>query len=253
MYVACSTLCFAAEPLDEALRHIREMNFAKADITVSEAGPHLKPSDLAADNGKIGQRLKASNVPIAAFHAEFKEPDGEATRHQLRGVCRLARQLAVPLVSTCAAPVGSDVDKEASRLKEWVRIADAEGVMLTVETNSHTLTADPAVAAELCKRVPGLGLTLDPSHYVASPAGPKDYDSLFQFVKHVRLRDTGAKPECFQMRVGQGELEYGRIISQLDRFDYDRALSVDVRKFPNQDYPVEPEVRKLKYLLESLV
>ena len=88
---------------------------------------------------------------------------------------------------------------------------------------------------------------------MATPAGPKDYDSLFPYVRHVRLRDSGAKPESFQTRVGQGDLEYGRIITQLDRCDYDRALSVDVRDFPNQDYPVEPEVRKLKYLLESLV
>ena len=157
VYVACSTLCFAAQPLDEALRHIREMNFSKADITVSEAGPHLKPSELAADSGKIGQKLKASNMPIAAIHAEFKEPDGEATRSQLRGVCRLARQLAVPLISTAAAPLGSDLDQETARLKEWARIADSEGVILTVETNSHTLTADPAVAAELWQTRPRPG------------------------------------------------------------------------------------------------
>src|SRR4051812_36165955 len=113
MYVACSTLCFAQEPLDEALRHIREMNFAKADIAVCEDGPHLKPSQLPGD-GKIGQRLKAANVPIAAFHAEFQSPDGEATRTQLRGVCRLARQLAVPLISTVAAPAGSDLTHEVA-------------------------------------------------------------------------------------------------------------------------------------------
>lgn len=253
MYVACSTLCFAAHPLDEALRHIREMRFSKADITMSEHSPHLKPSEIASDSGQIGKRLKAANVPIAAFHAEFKQPDGDCTRAELKGVCRLARQLAVPLVSTVAAAPGSDLEREATRLRDWCRIAGAEGVMLTLETNGHTLTADPAVAAELCRKVPGLGLTLDPSHYVASPAGPKCYDELFPFVKHVRLRDSGPKPEAFQVRVGQGDLEYGRIISQLGRFDYDRALCVDVRDLPNQEFPVEPEVRKLKYLLESLV
>lgn len=253
MYVACSTLCFAAQPLDEALRHIREMNFSKADITVAERGPHLKPSEIASDPGRIVQRLKASNVPIAAIHAEFRNPDGEQARAELRGVCRMARQLAVPLVSTLAAPVGTDPDADAVRLRDWLRIADSEGVILTLETNGHTLTADPGVAVELCKKVPGLGLTLDPSHYVACPTGPKNYDDLFPFVRHVRLRDSGPKPEAFQVRVGQGDLEYGRIISQLDRFDYDRALCVDVRDVPDPDFPVEPEVRKLKYLLESLV
>lgn len=250
MYVACSTLCFATQPLDAALGAIREMNFAKADITVSDSGPHLKPGEI---DGKLSQRLRSHNVPIAAFHAEFRDVGSEEARNQLRSICRLARQLAVPVLSTVAAPVGSELDPEVDRLQRWAHVADAEGVILTLETNGHTLTADPGTAVELCKRVPGLGLTLDPSHYLAGPNGPVDYDALYPFVKHVRLRDSGTKPETFQVRVGQGEMEYGRIITQLQRFGYDRALSVDVRQTPTAEFPVEPEVRKLKYLLESLV
>ncbi|CAN5483116.1 sugar phosphate isomerase/epimerase [soil metagenome] len=253
MHVACSTLCFGTQPLDEALRCIREMRFAKADLTLSEDGPHLKPSELASDSGRITQRLKAANLPIAAVHAEFKELDSETTRAELRGVCRLARHLAVPVVSTAAATPETELAHEVARMRGWVRIAEAEGVMLTLETHAKTLTADPAVAAELCRQVPGLGLTLDPSHYTARPAGPQAYEELFPFVKHVRLRDSGRHPEKFQVPVGQGELEYGWIISQLDRFRYDRALSVDVRATHFADFPVEPEVRKLKYLLESMV
>ena len=45
----------------------------------------------------------------------------------------------------------------------------------------------------------------------------------------LHLRDTGRSSAQFQVRVGQGELEYGRIISQLARFRYDRALTVDMR------------------------
>lgn len=253
MYVACSTLCFATHPLEDALRTIREMHFSKADLIVRESGPHLKPSDLAGDSGRMAQRLKAANLPIAAVHAEFERNDSETTRAQLRGVCRLARQLAVPVISTPAAPGDAALDPEVARLREWVRIAESEGVILTLETNADTLTADPAMAAELCKRVPGLGLTLDPSHYVGRDAGAQDYEATFPFVKHVRLRDSGRKPGNFQVPVGQGDVEYGWIIAQLDRHRYDRALSVDVRATPTATFPVEPEVRKLKYLLESMV
>lgn len=253
MYVACSTLCFSSHPLDDALRTIRELRFAKADVFLREDGPHLKPSDLTGDITRIGQKLKAANLGIAAFHVTFGKPDGDATRAELKGVCRLARLLAVPLLSVPAAAKESDLDAEVSRLKEWVKVSNAEGVMLTVETHSETLTADPTGAAELCRRVPGLGLTLDPSHYVAGPDGPVNFDPLYPFVKHVRLRDTGKRPAEFQVRVGQGEVEYGRIVTQLDRFRYDRALTVDVRDQPAAPFPVEPEVRKLKYLLESLV
>jgi sugar phosphate isomerase/epimerase len=237
---------------DDALRTIREMHFSKADLAIHDSGPHLTPAEVAADSGRIAQKLKIANLPLAAFHVDIHgEP--EIAQKQLRAVCRLARVATVPLLTVPAAPVGSDLDTEISRLKEWVKIATSEGVILTVETHSETLTADPAGAKELCRRVPGLGLTLDPSHYQVGPHGEQNHDELFPLVKHVRLRDTGKQPDQFQVRVGQGELEYGRVISQLDRCRYDRALTVDIRDVADSPFPVEPEVRKLKYLLESLV
>ena len=50
MFVACSTLCFGRQPLADALRTISEMGFNKVDVAVREDGPHLKPSEVAADS-----------------------------------------------------------------------------------------------------------------------------------------------------------------------------------------------------------
>ena len=168
-------------------------------------------------------------------------------------MARLARVSTTPLITIPAAATGADFDEEVARLQEWVRIAESEGIILTVETHANTVTGDPLGAVELCRRVPGLGLTLDPSHYHTGPHAGVNYDPLFAFVRHVRLRDTGNAIGQFQVRVGQGEIEYGRIIAQLERRRYDRGLSVDVRDVADNPFPVEPEVRKLKYLLESLV
>jgi sugar phosphate isomerase/epimerase len=55
------------------------------------------------------------------------------------------------------------------------------------------------------------------------------------------------------VRIGQGEVEYGRILSQLERHHYNRLLTVDVRHEPLAPVSLEPEVRKLKFLLESMV
>lgn len=252
MYVACSTLCFAGRPLDDALRAIREMQFPKADLAVQAGGPHLTPADVAADPGKVAQRLKAAGVPLAAVYTVIDSAGGEAT-DQLRAVARLARVMSVPVVTVPAAPRGSDFDAETRRLQHWARVTAAEGVILTVETHAAAVTADPAGAVELCRRVPGLGLTLDPSHYVVGPHAATDLEAVYPLVRHVRLRDTGAGPGQFQVRVGQGEVEFGRLLGQLDRYGYDRALTVDVREGPDDPFPVGPEVRKLKYLLESLV
>ena len=253
MFVACSTLCFSKHALNDALRVIREMHFTKADLALHEQGPHLRPSEVASDVTRIAQKLKTANIPFAAFDFEPAQPHGPEGRAHLRSVCRLARLLAVPVVTVAAASLGSDFNTEVARLAEWNKIAEAEGVILTVDTRSDTLTADPLVTMELCRQVSGLGITLDPSHYLVNPNGPQNYDALFPYVRHTKLRDSGSKPELFQVRVGQGELEYGRIVTQLERYKYERTLTVDIRDVPDNPFPVEPEVRKLKYLLESLV
>jgi sugar phosphate isomerase/epimerase len=251
VYVACSSLCFGRYPLAQALHTIGELNFQKVDLALHDRGPHLKPSDVVADPNRVAMLLKKANVSYAAFHVEIDAAEADKYRDTLRAVCRLGRVLAVPLVNIPAAPAGSDVSAEVSRLTQLNRVAETEGVMLTVETHSQTLTANPAVAAELCRQVPGLGLTLDPSHYLIGAHSDQDYDNLFPFVRHVRLRDTA--PDRLQVRVGQGQLEYGRIVSQLSRERYERALCVDIHDTPEPGYPMEPEVRKLKYLLESMV
>ena len=251
MYIACSTLCFGRVGLEQALRTIHEMHFQKVDLAIHERGAHLKPSDVAADVNRQANLLRASGMSFAAFHLEIDAPDAERYREQMRSVCRLARLLSVPVVNIAAALAGSDFDAEVQRLTGLNRLAESEGVILTVETNRETLTADPAGAAELCRRVSGLGLTLDPSHYLVGPHPHPDHEELYEFVRHVRLRDTAA--DRLQVCVGQGQVEYGKIVSLLEREHYDRALSVDIRDTPEVDYPLEPEVRKLKYLLESMV
>ncbi|QVL34849.1 sugar phosphate isomerase/epimerase [Telmatocola sphagniphila] len=227
------------------------MHFQKVDLAIHESGPHLKPSEVHADMNKVAARLRASNMSFAAFHVDIEEMDPTKYGEIFRSVCRLARMLAVPVVNIQTAPLGADIESEAKRLRVLVRYAEAEGVILTIETAADRLTADPKVAMELCTKVPGLGLTLDPSPYHSGPFRTDNFDELYAYVRHVRLRDTSK--DKYQVMIGQGEVEYGRIINQLTRSRYDRALSVDVRDTVDGDFPTEPEVRKLKYLLESMV
>jgi sugar phosphate isomerase/epimerase len=253
MLVACSDLCFTHLDLNDAMRAMREMHFAKADLAIHETGPHLKPSEVHRDVNRVASRLRAENLPLAAFHFAPADPFGPEGRDHLRSVGRLARVLSVPVLTVAAAPAGGDMDAEVSRLTDWCKLAAAEGVILTIETHGETLTARPEVAQELCARVPGLGITLDPSHYVSGPHAGANYDALFKYVRHVRLRDSGKKPGEFQVRIGQGQLDYGRILTKLEQNHYDRTLTVDFRNRADSPFPVEPEVRKLKYLLESQV
>jgi sugar phosphate isomerase/epimerase len=254
MYVACSTLCFARLPLQPALRLMAELEFSKVDVAICEQGSHLKPSEVARDVAEAALRIRIGpSLTPASFSAEFDVASDEEYLRQLKAICKLARITAVPLISVPAAATGVGLDVETLRLRQLVQMVEAEGIILAVPTRIGTLTELPSTTRELCERVPGLGVTLDPSAFINGPHQGDSYDEIFPYVRHVQLRDTGKAPGKFQVRVGQGEIEYGRIISQLQRYHYDRLLSVAVHDVAEAPFAMETEVRKLKYLLESLV
>ena len=125
----------------------------------------------------------------------------------------------------------------------------SEGLVLTVATRIGTLTEKPATALELCQRVPGLGVTLDPSHYIYGPHQGASYDQLMKYVYNTHLRDT--TKDKLQVRVGQGQIEYGKLVTQLSRVHYNRGLTVHLTEMPEVDHAAE--MRKMRLLLESLL
>lgn len=221
---------------------------------MDERGAHVKPSDVIADPTLVAQRIRIGpSLTPAAISVELHDADPGAQMAQLQAICHLARLSHVTLLTIPAAPTGADLPLEKERLGALVRVAEQGGCILCVVTRMGTVTESPDAAVELCRDVTGLGLTLDPSHYISGPHGGQSFDQVYPFVRHVHLRDSGRGENQFQLRVGQGEVEYGRIISQLARHHYNRLLTVEMFDIPDAPWIMEQEVRKLKYLLESLV
>jgi len=256
MFVACSTLCFAREPLETALRQIAELEFDKFELALIEDGQHMRPSEAGDDPEAAQQRLRCgpSLIP-SSLQIDFGPVDWSLTvvRRRFDGLCRLAKSLSVAVLTIPAAALGTPVADEVKRLSSLVNGAMREGLVLALLTHAETLTADPQVAVELCQAVPGLELTLDPSHYLQGPHPNVDYDIVFPYVQNVHLRDTGLAPGEFQVRVGQGQIEYARVVTQLQRYGYNRSLTVAIIDRPDNPFEREVEIRKLKLLLETLI
>ena len=87
------------------------------------------------------------------------------------------------------------------------------------------------------------------SHYLCSNNKNKNYEKLFKYVYHVHLRDS--KRDQLQVRVGQGEIDYSRLIGQLLNAGYRQALSVEMT--PQSDLDMRQELRTLRLLLDSLL
>ncbi len=249
MFVAASTRCFAELPLGEALVRLADLEFTNVEIALEEAGRQLKPSEVAADLERAIRLCRQTHrLTAAAYSIDVEAPEEEYYR-QFAACCRLAKATKVVTVTVRCAELGTPFNAEVERLRRLVAIAAEEGVVVGLLTETGRMTQDPATAVVLCNNVKGLAITLDPSHYVWGPHKGAGFEQVMARTCHVRLRDTSK--DTFQVRVGQGLIEYGRLVTQLTKHNYSRALCVDLRPLPDVDQLAE--LRKMRLLLESLL
>ena len=249
MFVAATSRCFENLPLDAALSRLVDLQFTAVEIMIHESNGHIKPSAVVADLEQAVKLCRQTHrlTPIA-FSFDTTAPQEEAYR-QFAACCKLAKAVKVIAITIRSSELGTPFNGEVERLRKMVGIAAPEGVVVGLQTETNRISQDPGTITVLCDNVKGLGVTLDPSHFIHGPYGGGNYDELLKHVIHVRLRDTSK--EEFQVRIGQGEVEYGRLVTQLSRLKYNRALCVDMVPLPDIDH--NAEMRKIRLLLESLL
>lgn len=251
MFVAASTECFASLTLPEALERLGDLEYSHVEIGIVEEGRQLRPSQVLADlDAAVHACRKTHRLTPVSYRVE-QTAKGALYYEQFAACCRLAKATKVVQITVPSSELGTPFNEEIERLRELVRIASAESVRVGLHTEIGKLTENPDTAIALCDNVKGLGITLDPSHYTAGPF-KGSYDKLFKYVYHIYLRDTSK--DRLQVRIGQGLIEYGRLLSQLAKFDYDRALCVHILEaWQPEGVDHVAELRKLRLLLESLL
>lgn len=249
MFVAASTECFATYPLARALELLADLEYTSVEVAIHENGQHLKPSVVTSDlNAAIDTCRNTRRLDIVAYSVDITAT-GEEYYEQFTALCRLAKSTKVVTLTVPSSELGTPFNEEVERLRRLVDIATQDGVRVSIKSQIGRLSEDPDTVMVLCDNVEGLGLTLDPSHYVSGPHRNKNYEKLLKYVYHVQLRDS--TKDKLQVRVGQGEVEYGRLIVNLRKLRYNRALSVSVAPMPDVDHM--GELRKMRLLLESLL
>jgi sugar phosphate isomerase/epimerase len=249
VFVAASTACFPDLSLDDALSRMVDLEYTRVEIALSEQNKELKPSWVTEQfDDAVARCRQLHRLTPVAFSLDIAG-EGDEYYRQFAACCRLAKAVKVVCVVVPGAELGTPFNAEVERLRDLVALATTEGVVVGLKTEAGRVTQDPDTIVVLCDNVKGLGVTLDPSHFVYNKPNPVCYDQLLKYVSHVQLRDTSTSQ--FQVRVGQGSIEYGRIIAQLAQVGYDRALSVVIQPLPDIDHAAE--LRKLRLLLDSLL
>ncbi|SMP75588.1 Sugar phosphate isomerase/epimerase [Neorhodopirellula lusitana] len=259
MFVAASTLCWPDSELQAAIELLQDLEFSAVEIAIQKSIGPVNPCEILADEDRAVQILRSSHrMDISGYRLELATT-GEEHYEQFRAMCRIAKATKVVNISVPSAEKGTPFNEEVEHLQKLVSIAEGEGVRTSVRCMLGCLSEDPDTLLVLCNNVDGLGIALDPSvSMIAAGENPaiakamgvgKGFDQLLKFVTNVQLRDTSK--DKFQVSVGQGEVDYGKLVTQLEREKYKRALTVDM--VPMDDYDHRVELRKLRRLLESLI
>lgn len=249
MFVAASTECFKELSFEDAIDRLVDVEYTVVEVAIHEDGNQIKPSEVAADvHAAIEKCLSPRRTDICAYSVRITET-GEAHYEQFQKICQLAKATKVVSIIVPSSELGTPFNEEVEHLRKLVEIARTHGVRVGMQSRLGCLTEDPDTVQVMCDHVKGLGLTLDPSHYHCGPYSHRDLKNLMKYVYHVQLRDS--KKDQLNVQIGQGEIDYGKLISMLRAVDYKRALTCNIIPLPGLDF--ETELRKMRLLLESLL
>jgi sugar phosphate isomerase/epimerase len=232
MTVAGSALIFGRASLDDAMAGLARLGFRTVELAALEGWAHIAPSrltqDFATELHAVRDALAAAQLTPIAINAGLGAADPVEQERRAAALFDLAAALGCGVVTLPAGPPGEGVEAMARRLRPLHALAMSRGVALAVETHMGAITEDPAVGAELCRALPGLRLTLDPSHYWAGLAKGRGWEATIPFVAHVHLRDAGMGGwDEIQMWPGRGAIPFPDVVAALQRGGYAGSWAVE--------------------------
>lgn len=249
MFVAASTACFPDLSFEEAIEKIADLEFTSVEIAIHEQGTHLRPSQVMED---LDQAVLTCNavrrMNVTGFSLDFAV-QGEAFFEQFERCCQLAKQVRVVSLTVPSGEFGTPFNEEVEKFKRLAEIAERHGVRVGMRSQYGRLSGDVDTVSVICGHVKGVGLSFDPSQYIYRHDRPVNYEKLLPYVQNVYLRDSNK--DQLQVRVGQGIIDFGKLITQLANVKYHRALVIEIAPMPDV-YHIG-ELRKLRLLLESLL
>jgi len=250
VFVAASSRCFPNLPFKDSLNKLADLEYTAAELIVgknAESHMLLPESQEQFDDIVFFCRMSRRITPVAIYF-DF-EPETSDFCRNFELCCHIAKSTKVVQITVKSSETGTPFNAEVERLRNLVKIGNSHGLVIGVATESGRMSEDPDSLKSLCKSVRDLSITLDPSHYIFGHHKPKDYDHLFEYVSHIRLRDT--TKDKLQVQIGQGIQEYNKLVIQLNKVNYRRALCVDLAPLSGLDQ--DAEMRKMRLLLESLL
>jgi len=234
---------FGPRPLRESLLMLKNLRFEIVDLGVCPGNTQIHPVQAATEPERtasevIGVLEEMGMRPEECFVLDFgqpiNDPEDEARNRTLAlfpGLVRFASLAGFRSIMLIPGVVHPAIGRERSfalsvrALQQFVKMSEEAGIQLNVEPCEPSIAEDPQQAVRLCEEVPGLGLTLDYSHFIDPGYDQSSVEQLHRFTRHVHARQ--AAPGKRVEGVDRGSIDFKRIIFLLEQQNYQGVIAVE--------------------------
>ncbi len=247
MDLSCMSFSFPKLSLEQAIRLIAMLEFRYVDLGAHLDGTHLQPDRIEADPRGEAERMRralddaglVASFVFPTFGHGFRDRPVNAPDPATRAANRRRFATLVEFATGVGArgftllpgvvweELGPDRSFELARegLAELVALGREAGLAVTVEPHLESVVEEPERALALAEAVPGLGFTLDYSHFLAAGLPPERVHPLLRRTAHFHARQ--AAPGRLQAPHDEGTLDFADLVRRLRDAGYDGHLCVE--------------------------
>jgi len=243
MEIGGCSFSFGPKPLREALRILKDLGFTIADVGVCPGNTQIHPLQAArapeatseeARKGLDEMNLRPEECFVLDFGDPLNHPDDESRHTTLQlflGLVKFASLVGFRSIMLIPGVVYPELGWErcfelsVSMLRELVKMSEERGVHLNIEPCEPSVAQDPQDALRLCQQVPGLGLTLDYSHFIDPGFAQSSVEPLHHFARHYHARQAAPGKRVETMRAGT--IDFKRILGLLHEQKFSGVVAVE--------------------------
>lgn len=244
---ACADFTFPLLSHEKVLELIAMLEFDGVDIGLFEGRSHLWPSEMFKDLKKSAKALKnkLDNLglePADIFLQTAEDFISVAPNHIDASVRNRARELFMKTVEFTAECNGKHMTalpgvyfEEESPEDSFQRcceelawrcdMASKAGIVFSIEAHLGSIVPNPQSALKLVKKVPGLTLTLDFTHFVKEGLSQEEVYPLLEYASHFHAR--GAAEGMLQASVNENTIDYKTIIAKMLKNKYSGYIGIE--------------------------
>jgi L-ribulose-5-phosphate 3-epimerase len=231
---------------DEALAGLAAAGYRAVELAaVPGATEHV---DVHGDPAEVRARLEEHGLEAASISGHSDLTTREGLEHGL-AVVAWAERFGLPIVNTA---IGGHVHVEESEQAFLANIgpladaAQAAGVVIALEIHGD-LMASGRRSLALLDRIghPAVKVNYDTANveYYGGERAEDDLPAIADRVAHVHLKDTrGGKGDWDFPAIGEGHVDFGRVLEVLRAAGFDGPYSVEVEFKGGEPWPPLDEV-----------